>query len=56
MFSDHFKHSIKALGLIVALLLGVYFWLAHKVAGMRNPTHRIANLLPKNDKELIHYD
>lgn len=30
IFSDHFKHSLKIIGALVVLLLGVFLWLKHK--------------------------
>jgi hypothetical protein len=53
ILSDHFKHSLKLLTVLVALLLGGYFWLKHHILAAVTPAHVT---LPAKDKELIHYN
>ena len=53
MFSTHFKHSLAVIAALVALLLGDYIWLKHKIHDVIVPPQIT---LPKNDKELITYN
>lgn len=53
--SDHFKRSLKLLGLIAAILLGVYFWLTHRLSGSA-ATAGPQVVLPKGIKEQVTYN
>lgn len=53
ILSDHFKRSLKLIGVVVALLLGGYFWLRHRIHDIIAPKQIT---LPKNDKAVITYD
>lgn len=53
--TDRFKHSLKLLGLIAAILLGVYFWLTHRLSGSAaTPGPQV--VLPKGIKEQVTYN
>jgi hypothetical protein len=52
-FSDHFKHSLKILGVMCVLLLGSYLWLKHKIHNIFVPPQVV---LPRNDKEIVKYN
>jgi len=53
MFSDHFKLSLKSIAVIIAILLGCFFWIKHKIHDVIVPP-QIALLAA--DKELISYN
>jgi hypothetical protein len=53
IFSTHFKHSLAAIGVLVALMLGGFLWLRHRIHDVLVPPQVI---LPPNDKELISYN
>lgn len=53
ILSTHFKRSLAIIGVVVALLLGGYMWLKHRIHDAVVPPQV---LLPKNDKEIISYN
>lgn len=53
ILSSHFKHSLVLVGVFVALLLGAYIYLKHRIHDVIVPPQI---LLPKNDKAVITYD
>jgi len=51
--SDHFKHSLKVIAAIIALLVAGYYWLRHRIHDVFVPPQIT---LPKNDKAVVTYD
>lgn len=60
IFSDHFKTTIKLLGLCAILLVGLFLWARHKwnnsVLAAAQPVARATTLLTKQDREAVSYD
>lgn len=57
ILSDHFKHSLKLLGVIAILLLGGFFWLKHRIAGViPGLLHPPRAVLPQNIKERVSFN
>lgn len=53
--TDRFKSSLRLLGVIAAILLGVYFWLTHRLSGTVGSSIPQV-VLPKGIKEQVTYD
>lgn len=55
--SDHFKHSLKILGLVGTLLFGMFLWLKHKVdKAIQLPSITSHIGLAKDERELITFN
>lgn len=51
--TDYFKRTLASIGIVVVLLAGGYFWLAHRIHDIVVPPQIT---LPSNDKAVITYD
>lgn len=55
MFTLHFKRYVVGVGVVIILMVGIFFWLKHKIAKIRNPSV-VTIILPKDTKERVSFN